>query len=1102
MNHATYIQNLFYSFLQKSDKTSGKVMFIKHYNTLQLNLEDIEKIIGEEYKEGLLYHRFSKNDIKEPYEPFMNGIRYYYQKFFSDSMTVEDFLNNCEVYSLHRDIFSSYMTTGFAKRNEKIIVSETAFETKKFMESIINCYNFVSTKAEILMIFNRFEFAGLSTLKFIRQLIENVSLCNIKFMVVYNEKNQPLAYADEEFDGIIGLADNRGILFEWENEDEVTVNDYHSTFIPNRRYFGEYIRKINNLYYMLAIDDAQYYINLIDKRLVEDKLVVDKADMFRLYEYASLCFMLKGDINTSMLMSEKLLLLYDKNTDLMSDYRYNYICGQIQMSLVQSDLTKKYASKCYGIAEQLQDEKLIFLAEVLHQGSQFCGWRDVFSVDFNMVKIQDGMIEKFRKHRFFNTLAYYLIFGYDNDDETVKKMADGILSETYKEAIRIGKELGNTCFLLSAYTKYIIMFTERGYHKNALKFYDEKFKILSNEHNERRKAHLLLGMGYSSIVGEEYSKASSSFMEAIDILYKLRNPEEIAEALYNMAENSICAEDYVSAVEYMTAVLKILDNLGMETIQICNASKLHGLLALAYYKAGNEYKCYKEVGNLETLISHFINSDGSEQDYYRWDEDLFLYYMFTAILEKNSEDYENAGKHFERAMMHFKNCISVAFYAITTFISEYYDYYIKINNSDKAFEILDFGRQYCNENGYFMKAKRLLMIAENKNFTVNYLPTDFGETTIDDLVQLAYNVGKENQLYDSKKDIRFLSMWQEMLNRDDLKYEDIINNSMATLQKNFNLDQILFIEVNKHGTKTIYQDVVVKDEIDYDEIVEFFKMRKTGFIANRNSKNIVEYDKITNLFDRSRLVTIVGIPVYNDNNISNVFIGLVNMHRNFRHNRILMDEERLMIMKTAIIQLTTGIERIKNKQKIVEINQKLNELAITDMLTGLYNRQGLAKLIEQFSNLNNTVAILYADLDNFKYYNDTFGHDVGDVILKEFARVISDMSKNIGYAVRYGGDEFLVVLNNITKEKAKQVAEEIYEAMSDGFVPIVRQHMKKEIEVPRNKYVSCSIGIAFSKDGKGDSIGEALKNADKALYFMKRGTKGNYIFWEDINEAK
>ena len=170
MNHATYIQNLFYSFLQKSDKTSGKVMFIKHYNTLQLNLEDIEKIIGEEYKEGLLYHRFSKNDIKEPYEPFMNGIRYYYQKFFSDSMTVEDFLNNCEVYSLHRDIFSSYMTTGFAKRNEKIIVSETAFETKKLMESIINCYNFVSTKAEILMIFNRFEFAGLSTLKFIRQL--------------------------------------------------------------------------------------------------------------------------------------------------------------------------------------------------------------------------------------------------------------------------------------------------------------------------------------------------------------------------------------------------------------------------------------------------------------------------------------------------------------------------------------------------------------------------------------------------------------------------------------------------------------------------------------------------------------------------------------------------------------------------------------------------------------------------------------------------------------------------------------------------------------------------------------------------------------------
>lgn len=1098
MNHTTYIQNLFYSFLQRSDKTSGKVMFIKHYNTLQLCLEDIEKIVGEEYKEGILYHRFSKNDIKEPYEPFMNGIRYYYQKFFAKEMSLDDFLNNSEVYSLHRDVFASYMTDGFAKRNETLIVSETSFEEKKFMDSIVNCFNYIAQKTDILLILNRMEFAGLSTLRLIRSLLENSSLCNIKFMVVYNEKNQPLAYVEEAFDHIINLADSKGILFEWENDDQVALNDYHSTFIPNRRYFSEYIRKINNLYYMLAIDDAQYYINLLDKRLVEDKLVVDKEDMFRLYEYAALCFMLKGDTNTSMLMSEKMLPLYDRNRDLIADFKYNYLCGQIQMSLVQSDLTVKYTERCFAIAEKLQDENLMFMTEVLYQGSQFCGWRDVFSVDFNKVTIDDNMIEKLKNHKYYNTLAYYLIFGYDNDDETIKRMVDGNQSESYKEAIRIGKELGNTCFLLSAYTKYIIMFTERGYHKQALRFYDEKFKILSNEHNERRKAHLLLGMGYSSIVGEEYNKASSSFLEAIDILYKLRNPEEIAEALYNMAENCICAEDYISAVEYMTTVLKILDNLGLETIQICNASKLHGLLALAYYKVGNEYRCYKEVNYLEMLVSHFIACAGREE-VHRWDEDLFLYYMFTAILEKNSGDYPAAGRHFETAMEYFKRCMSVAFYAITTFISEYYDYLIKTEEPDKAFEVLDFGREYCNDNGYIMKSKRLLMIAENKNFTINFLPLDFGELTMEDLVQLAYNVGKENQLRDSKKDIRFLSVWQENLNRDDLQYEDIINNSMATLQKNFNIDQILFLEINKHGINEIYKDVVALHEIHYEEIVDFFKMRKTGFIVNRNSKNFSEYDKITELFDRDRLVTIMGIPVFNDNNISHIFIGLVNMHRNFRHNRILMDGERLMIMKTAIIQLTAGVERIRNKQKIVEINQKLNALAITDMLTGLYNRQGLAKLIEQFSSLNNTVAILYADLDNFKYYNDTFGHDVGDVILKQFAKVITAMSKNIGYAVRYGGDEFLIVLNNISKEKARQVAEEIYAAMSDGFVPIVKQHMKKEIEVPRDKYVSCSIGIAFSKNGQSESIGEALKNADKALYYMKRGTKGNYIFWEDIN---
>lgn len=1101
MNHTTYIKNLFYSYMQDSENDSERIMIIKHFNTLNLNLEDIEKIVGSEYKEGLLYHRFSKNDIKEPYEPFMNGIRYYYQKHFSHEMTVQEFIDKCDVYSLHREIFISYLSEGRAKRDELIIISEVSFEKEKFIASIINCFNFIAKKKKILIVLNRFQFTGRATLDLVKKLLKNLGSCEAKLLMIYNELQPPLSYIEEAFDEIVRIAEEKNVLFEWVSDEEEKSNDYHATFIPNKRFFGEYLRKLSNLSYMLANDDAEYYVSVIHNRLVEEKLKIDRADKFNFYTWGVYCSVTKNDYNTAMLMCERLLSLYDRNTDLLSDFIYNYLCGQIQMMLVQSDLTIKYASKCKEIAEKANNEKMDLYADILYLGAQYSGWKDVFSVDFQKVTVDLKMIEKLKKYNFKNILAHYLAFGYDNDEESIKRMVERGTSDTYEEAVSIGHELGNTYFLLTTFTKYTVMFTDRGYYKFTDKFYKEKYNILSMEDNQVRQAHLLLGMGYNCIVSERYEKANEYFEEAIRILYKAKIAEEVIEALYNVAVNSICAEDYLSACDYLNLIFKMLGNLGMETIQICNASKIHGLLALSYYKTGNEYRCYRCLTKIQILISHFLNpEEGEEPDYYRWHEDLFLYYMLCAILNKNNGEYEEAGMNFEKARFHFESYSGGLFYLVKIFITEYYDYFMKKDSAEEAEEILKYGLDYCEKNGYVQKAGDILAAIGKKKPDSEPLLLKLKNTNLDSLVELSYNVGKEKQLEERKRDIRFLSAWQELLNREDIDYNMLVNNAMMTLQNNFNLDGILLIEITKSGVVEVYKDDDMVQTDNYDEIIDFFRVTKKGFIANRTDENFLEYSKLVSIFGKNKIVTLAGIPIMDDSGLLGVFIGIVNMHRNFRHNRILMNEDDLVIMKTAIIQLNNGIERIRSRRDIVEINEKLNELAVTDMLTGLYNRQGFAKMVEEHSNCSNRVAILYADLDNFKFYNDTFGHDVGDVVLKEFARVFESVSDGLGYAVRYGGDEFLVVLNNVDNEEACRVADKIYDAISDGFVPVVSNYVKQDVHIPRDKFVSCSIGIASSKDCSLEHINETMKKADQALYYMKKHKKGSYILWEDIHE--
>ena len=168
--------------------------------------------------------------------------------------------------------------------------------------------------------------------------------------------------------------------------------------------------------------------------------------------------------------------------------------------------------------------------------------------------------------------------------------------------------------------------------------------------------------------------------------------------------------------------------------------------------------------------------------------------------------------------------------------------------------------------------------------------------------------------------------------------------------------------------------------------------------------------------------------------------------------------------------------------------ERLNELAYYDVLTGLSNRnllhEHLRQALAHASRNERMVAVVFIDLDRFKWVNDTFGHSAGDRLLKEIAARIASCTREGDIVSRHGGDEFVMVLpDQPTRESATPVLRRVLESISEAV------HID-DYEV----CVSCSIGAAFfPHDGTDAEM--LLRNADAAMYRAKEGGPGKLRFY-------
>ncbi|MEH6467939.1 MAG: GGDEF domain-containing protein [Porticoccus sp.] len=202
----------------------------------------------------------------------------------------------------------------------------------------------------------------------------------------------------------------------------------------------------------------------------------------------------------------------------------------------------------------------------------------------------------------------------------------------------------------------------------------------------------------------------------------------------------------------------------------------------------------------------------------------------------------------------------------------------------------------------------------------------------------------------------------------------------------------------------------------------------------------------------------------------------------------------LAYLVLAWISFMVEYVRIQTRQRFKEMQARLDYQARTDELTGLANRRGFKEYLggseQRCGQSKGLFAVIVGDLDNFKDINDAYGHEVGDFVLKEIGNILKSLVRTEDLVVRWGGEEFLILLVDTHLNGAEVLAEKIRHKIASTRVAV------------RDNRISVTMSLGVDAQQPKSSLYATLGSADKAMYEAKRRGRDCVVVtgWGDISE--
>ena len=288
------------------------------------------------------------------------------------------------------------------------------------------------------------------------------------------------------------------------------------------------------------------------------------------------------------------------------------------------------------------------------------------------------------------------------------------------------------------------------------------------------------------------------------------------------------------------------------------------------------------------------------------------------------------------------------------------------------------------------------------------------------------------------------------------------------------------------------EDALEKFNVDWHEIVfsDIRMPKMTGIELLAEVKKINESTQFVIMTSHASI----------DNSIAALKQGAFDyIIKPFEDLDIIIDTANRAIANLSAIREQQYLLNTLSRQnaELGDLNKKFRELAIRDGLTGLFNhRHAQWRLNEEFERakrFKRNLSVLFMDVDHFKTFNDTHGHQAGDVVLQTIGEILGDTTRDSDVVARWGGEEFIIIAAETNEEQACRLAEKIRMAIAE--------HAFAHAEEQPLGMVSLSVGVATLAESTSD-VDVLVRLADNAVYCAKDNGRNRTIFCTSSHEMK